>query len=151
SIQAELLQDWTNLKTTMEKIVSEMPDDKFDFKPTPAQQSFGERTVHVTQTNIFLLGALGGKAEKPTFDPKATGKAAALKGMNDSFDYGTALIKELNDATIMQAVAMPPRFLGPSSRARIVWFLMEHTWDIYGQMAVYLRLSGKVPPASQRP
>jgi hypothetical protein len=52
---------------------------------------------------------------------------------------------------MLQAAPMAPRFLGPSSRARIVYFLIGHTWDIYGQMAVYLRLNGKVPPASQRP
>ena len=42
-------------------------------------------------------------------------------------------------------------FLGPSTRARVVYFAMGHTWDTYGQMAVYLRLNGLVPPASQRP
>jgi uncharacterized damage-inducible protein DinB len=151
SIQAELLKDWTDLKATMDKIANEMPEDKFGAKPTEAQQTFGERTVHVAQVNIGLLGALGGKAAKPAFDPKATTKAAAIKAMDDSFDYGTALIKEQTDATMLQAVAMPPRFLGPSSRARVVYFLIGHTWDIYGQMAVYLRLNGKVPPASQRP
>jgi hypothetical protein len=151
SMQAELLKDWTDLKTTMDKIVNEMPADKFDFKPTPAQETFGQRTMHVAQANVGLLGALGGKAPKPTIDPKATSKAAVMKALDDSFDYGTALIKELNDSTIMQAAPMPPRFLGPSSRARMVWTLIGHTWDIYGQMAVYLRLNGKVPPASQRP
>ena len=151
SIQAELLMDWSNLKTTMDKIANEMPDDKYDFKPTPAQQSFGERTVHIAQVNVGLLALLGGNAPKPIIDAKATTKAAAIKAMDDSFDYGTALIKAQTDQTMMQAVAMPPRFLGPSSRARIVYFLIGHTWDIYGQMAVYLRLNGKVPPASQRP
>jgi hypothetical protein len=151
SIQAELIKDWTGLKTTMDKIVAEMPDDKFGFKPTPAQQNFGERVVHVAQTNVFLGALLGGKAEKPKIDPKATTKADATKAMDDSFDYLTASIKEQTDATMMQAVAMPPAFLGPSSRTRIVYTLIGHTWDIYGQMAVYLRLSGKVPPASQRP
>ena len=145
------MKDWTDLKTTMDKIVNEMPEDKFGFKPTEPQQSFAERTVHIATVNVGLLGALGGKAAKPTVDAKATTKAAALKAMDDSFDYGTALIKEQTDQTMMQAVAMPPRFLGPSSKARVVYFLIGHTWDIYGQMAVYLRLSGKVPPASQRP
>jgi hypothetical protein len=42
-------------------------------------------------------------------------------------------------------------FGGPSTRARVVFFVIGHTWDIYGQMAVYLRLNGLVPPASQRP
>jgi uncharacterized damage-inducible protein DinB len=41
--------------------------------------------------------------------------------------------------------------MGPSSKARIFTFLIGHTWDIYGQMAVYLRLNGVVPPASVRP
>ena len=151
SVQAELLKDWTGLKTTMDKIAAEMPDDKFSFKPTPAQQSFGERVVHVAQVNVGLGGLLGGKAAKPMIDAKATAKAEAIKAMDDSFDYLTASIKEQTDATMMQAVAMPPGFLGPSSRARVVYTLLGHTWDIYGQMAVYLRLSGKVPPASQRP
>jgi uncharacterized damage-inducible protein DinB len=151
SIQAELLMDWSSLKTTMDKIANEMPDNKFDFKPTPAQQSFGERTVHIAQVNVALLGLLGGNAPKPNIDAKATTKAAAIKAMDNSFDYGTALIKAQTDQTMMQGVAMPPPFLGPSSRARIVYFLIGHTWDIYGQMAVYLRLNGKVPPASQRP
>jgi len=44
-----------------------------------------------------------------------------------------------------------PEPLGPSSKARVIYFLLGHTWDIYGQMAVYLRLNGIVPPRSDRP
>ena len=40
---------------------------------------------------------------------------------------------------------------GPSTRARVFSSLIGRTWDIYGQMAVYLQLNGGVPPASQRP
>ena len=65
SIQGELLKDWTDLKTTMDKIVNEMPEDKFGFKPTPAQQTFAERAMDVTQANVGLLGSLGGRAAKP--------------------------------------------------------------------------------------
>jgi hypothetical protein len=42
------------------------------------------------------------------------------------------------------------RFMGPSVRARVVYYVIGHTWDIYGQMVVYLRLNGITPPASQR-
>ena len=62
-----------------------------------------------------------------------------------------ALIKEFNDQGMLATAPMAPPFLGPSTRARVVYGLLGHTWDIYGQMAVYLRLSGGVPPASQRP
>ena len=71
--------------------------------------------------------------------------------MDDSFDYGIALLNEQTDQTMLAAVPMPPRFLGPSSHARIYTFLIGHTQDIYGQLVVYLRLNGHVPPASQRP
>lgn len=151
SIQAEMLKDWTGLKTTMDKIAAEMPDDKYSFKATPAEQTFGERVAHIAQVNVGILRSLGGKATAPTIDAKATTKADAVKAMDDSFDYGTALLKEQTDQTMLQAVASPPRFLGPSSSARIYTFLVGHTWDIYGQLAVYLRLAGGVPPASQRP
>jgi uncharacterized damage-inducible protein DinB len=150
SLQAELLKDWIGLKDTMHKIAAEMPADKYSFKATEAEETFGERTLHVASTNVYFLNLLGGSAAKPTIDPKATSKESALKALDDSFDYGTALLKLQTDQTLLQPVASAPKFMGPSSRARIFAFLAGHTWDIYGQLVVYLRLNGRVPPASQR-
>lgn len=151
TIQADLLKDWTGMKATMDKIAAEMPDDKYTFKSTPAQRDFAAQVMHIATTNVFLVKLLGAKAAAPMINDKATSKADVVKALDASFDYGTEAIKELTDATILQPVAMAPGFLGPSSKARIVYSAIGHTWDIYGQMAVYLRLNGKVPPASQRP
>lgn len=150
TLQGDLLKDWTEMKDTMMKISSAMPEDKFTYKSTPAQRNFGEQVLHVATANVGLLRALGAKAAAPTIDAKATGKAAILKALADSFDYGIAVIKEQTDQTMLQTVQSVP-FLGPSTRARLVYFVLGHAWDIYGQMAVYLRLNGVVPPASQRP
>ena len=136
SIQAEMLKDWTDLKGTMDKIAGAMPEDKFTFKSTPAQRDFGQQVMHVATVNARFLGMVGSKAAAPKIDPNTTGKAATLAAMDASFDYGIAVLKELNDQTILQPAAMPPGFLGPSSRARMFTFLIGHTWDIYGQMAV---------------
>jgi uncharacterized damage-inducible protein DinB len=149
SIQTEMLKDWSDLGTTMAKIASEMPADKYDFKATPPEQSYGERVLHIAQANVRFLKTVGGTATAPTIDANATTKVAAMKAMADSFDYGTALLKQQTDQTMLQAVTAP--FIGSSSRARVYTFLIGHTWDIYGQLAVYLRLNGHVPPASQRP
>jgi len=151
SIQAEMLKDWASLKDTMNKIANAMPEEKFTFKATPAERTYGEQVMHVAQINARFLGLVGSKATAPVIDAKATGKAATIKAMDDSFDYGTAVLKEQTDQTMVQGAAMPPGFLGPSTRARMFTFLIGHTWDIYGQMAVYLRLSGVTPPASVRP
>jgi uncharacterized damage-inducible protein DinB len=149
SIQAEMLKDWSALKDTMTKIANEMPEDKYGYKPTPAQRDFGAQVIHIAQINMRFLAAVGGKTPAPAIDVKAMDKAGAVKAMADSFDYGTALITEQTDQTMLQTVQAP--FIGPSTRTRVMTFLIGHTWDIYGQMAVYLRLNDKVPPASQRP
>ena len=61
---------------------------------------------------------------------------------------GTKVINEFDNMSIQATVQAP--FMGPSTRARVLFFLNSHTQDIYGQMAVYLRLNGIVPPASRR-
>jgi uncharacterized damage-inducible protein DinB len=151
SIQAEMLKDWTDLKATLMKIADAMPPEGYGFRPTPPQETFGRRVVHIgVGANRFLQG-LGSKVPAPVIDANvaAMTKETAMKAMADVFDYGTAILKEQTDQTMLQTVEAP--FLGPSSRARVYTFLIGHTWDLYGQLAVYLRLQGHVPPASQRP
>ena len=151
SLKAEAAGDWTRLKDTMHKISDAMAADKFGYKSTPAQRSYAEQILHVAQTNVFLGKLLGGKGAAPMIDAKATAKDVVIKALDDSFDYVSAAIAEQTDATMGAAIMNPPAFMGPSSRARVVSFLIGHTNDIYGQMVVYLRLNGGVPPASQRP
>lgn len=148
-VKDEVLKDWTGIKDTMLKIASAMPEDKFGFKATPPQRSYGEQLLHIAGANVNFLKPVGGKTPVPTLDLKATSKADILKALEASFDYGTALINEQTDETMMQKVKVP--FIGESTKPRVFYFLSGHAWDIYGQLAVYLRLSGLVPPASQRP
>jgi len=148
SIQAELLKDVTNQKDQMGKIADAMPEDKFGFKSTPAQRSYGEQILHVAGANVMIFKTLGAKAAAPAINQKATGKAEILKALADSYDYGIAALKEQTDQTMLQTV-QGPSFLGTSTRARLSYFVMNHAMDIYGQMAVYLRLNGIVPPASR--
>jgi uncharacterized damage-inducible protein DinB len=150
-VKAEVLKDWADMKASMVKITAEMPEDKFSYKSTPAQRNYGEQALHVAGANLNLLKALGGKAQMPTVDLKATSKAEIIKALEASFDYGTAVLNEQTPESMQEQVKVPPFMGGMSSRARVVYFVMGHTWDIYGQMVVYLRLNGHVPPASQRP
>jgi uncharacterized damage-inducible protein DinB len=149
TVKGDVLKDWTGMKDTMAKLANAMPEDKYTYKPTPAQRDFAQQVLHIAQVNVMLLQLMGGKAAAPMIDGKATKKADVIKAMADSFDYGTALINEQTDQSMLETVQA--RFLGPSTRARLLYFLVGHTWDIYGQMVVYLRLNGGVPPASQRP
>jgi uncharacterized damage-inducible protein DinB len=148
TLQGDLLKDWTSMKDRMAKIADAMPEDKFGFKPTPAQRSFGEQMMHVATANVGLMKVLGAKAEAPTINAKATAKAEILKALSDSYDYGIAAIKEQTNESLVEAV-QGPSFLGSSTRARVVWFTIGHAWDEYGVVTTYLRLNGIVPPASR--
>jgi len=149
SLQADLLKDWQSLKDTMVKIADAMPPDKFDFKPKPEVRSYGEQILHVAGATVMILKAIDPSVAAPAIPAKAATKEEALKALADSFDYGTTLLKAQTNATLGETVA-GPSFLGPSTRARLVYRTMGHTWDEYGVMTVYLRLNGLVPPDSQR-
>ena len=149
SLQQEMLKDWLRMKDTMMMLANEMPEEKYSFKATPAERDFGQQVLHVAGGNVINLKFLGGKATPPAFNRQAKSKAEIMKALADSFDYGAALIEEQTDQSLLETVETN-RVLGPSSRARVIYSVLGHCWDIYGQMVVYLRLNGGVPPASQK-
>ena len=150
SLKADFLKEWAGQKDMLVKIAQAMPAEKYTFKSTSAQRDFAGHVMHIAQINMMVLKTLGGTAAAPAINDKATSKADTIKAMSDSFDYGTALLNEQTDASMAGTIQGPP-WMGPSTRARIYAFLIGHTQDTYGQMVVYLRLNGLVPPASQRP
>ena len=151
TLACDIQTDWESNKGAMVGIASAMPDDKFSFKPTPAQESFAERVMHVVNIDLKIMSTLGGKTPTPTVNAKATSKADAIAALNASMDYGAAVLKEFNDQQLTERVASLP-FMGPTvSRLRVAYFSIAHSQDIYGQLAVYLRLNGVTPPRSARP
>ena len=157
TLSGDILQNWQRMKQTMMRIADAMPDDTFDYASTPEQRTFGEQILHVAGGNVMLMGFLGAEVSGPSVDPRntrtfgytVTAKADILQALSDSFDYGEAALSEFDDDGLLERAAGPP-FLGEPSRVRLVYFVIGHAWDIYGQMAVYLRLNGIVPPASRR-
>jgi hypothetical protein len=157
TLAGDLLRDWTAQKETMMKIGDAMPETKFGFKATPPERSYGEQILHVAGANVMLMKFLGGKSLAPAIDDsdltifglKATSKADVLKALSDSYDYGESVLREFPDAAITQTIK-GPRWIGDATRAKMVYYTLGHAQDIYGQMAVYLRLNGIVPPASRR-
>lgn len=148
AVRADLIKDWERQKATLLAIADAMPEDKFGFKSTPAQRSYAEHIMHVATVNVDILKLVGGQATPPTFTAEsAKTKADILKALGESYDHGIALLNEQTDATITGTIEAA--FLGPSTRARVFWFLLGHSMDTYGQLAVYLRLNGIVPPASR--
>jgi len=148
TVRGDLIKDWERQKAQLMAIADAMPEDRFGYKSTPAQRSYAEQIMHIATVNVNILKLVGGQVTPPTFTAEsATTKAEILAALGESYDYGIALLNEQTDDSIMGTVEAA--FLGPSTRARVFWFLAGHSMDIYGQMAVYLRLNDIVPPASR--
>ena len=155
NLVCEIEHDWSRNNVMIYGLASAMPEDKFNYKPTPAQQSFGERVLHAAQVNLVLLQSLGAKSPAPTVDANATSKAASMAALQRVGDYGVAVIRELGEQGLVARIDSPGPmafFMGPRlSRQRVLYFLMTHSQDTYGQLVVYLRLNGITPPASRQP
>jgi hypothetical protein len=155
SLACEIENDWSRNNVLIYGLANAMPEDKYGYKPTPAQQSFGERVLHAAQVNLMLLQALGAKAPAPSVDANATSKSASMAALQRVGEYGVAVIRELGEQGLQTRIDSPGPvgfFMGPKvSRQRILYFLMTHSQDTYGQLVVYARLNGVTPPASRQP
>ena len=151
----EVEHDWSRNNVLIDGLANAMPEEKYGFKPTPAQQSFGERVLHAAEVNLMLLQALGAKTPAPSIDLKVTSKAATMAALERVGSYGVAVIKELGEEGLRAQIDSPGPiqwFMGPKvSRQRVLYFLMTHSQDTYGQLVVYARLNGIIPPASRQP
>ncbi len=156
TLSAELLQDWRTMKERMLRIADAMPADTFDYASTPDQRTFGEQILHIAGANVMLMGFLDAEVSQPTVDLRntrtfgytVTSKPDILQALSASFNYGQTALEEFDNEDLLQTASGPP-FLGQPTRVRLVYFAISHAWNIYGQMAVYLRLNDIVPPASR--
>ena len=128
----------------------EMPADKYSYKPTPAQMSFGDVVAHlIADGNDYLCSAATGM--KSPDRPKFTGadsKDKLVAGLKDSFQFCATAAAGLQDAQLGDSI---PFFGGrKSTRAMAVLITVADWADHYSQMAIYLRLNGLLPPTAKR-
>ena len=134
-----------------------MPEDKFTFAPSNGEfkgvRNFGQQIKHVAAVNYELAAAL--MEQKPPVDigdesgpASVLTKADILKYLNDSFEYVHTAIATVNESNLNGTVRSPFGE-GSVSRIGLVMSVTSHGFDHYGQMVVYLRMNGIVPPASR--
>jgi uncharacterized damage-inducible protein DinB len=145
-----LLDSWNDIGRKLTAMAEDFPEDKYDFKPTPAQRSFAEQLLHAAGANYFFTNAVMGQ-KPPTGDPKRDQyktKAEIVAFVKKAFADGAAAIKAKGDKGMSDVVVDPFEH----QQVRISDFaygFIEHSGEHYGQLVVYYRLSGLVPPESR--
>jgi len=147
-MSTEVKNDYTMVKTNTLKMADKMPDANYSFKPTPEIRSFGEAIAHVADAQMAMCGAVKGEMKRGDAASK-TSKADLTAALKASFDYCDGVYNSMTDADGAQTVKM---FGQDRSKLSVLYFNVEHDNEMYGTMAVYLRLKGIVPPStSDRP
>ena len=153
---ATVVQWFTMIEQSFISLADAMPAEKYDFKPTSGKfenvRTFAEQVKHVACANFAFFNqiekitppaecALGGP------NPAKT-KAELMKYLRESFEYAQRVLKTMTSANALEPVSGP--YGGDSTRLGITTLAVWHASDHYGQLVVYLRMNGIVPPASQR-
>lgn len=146
-----------NLEEEFVPAAEAMPEDKFAFAPTNGEfkgvRTFGQQIKHVAAVNYELGAAI--LEEKPPVDigdesgpASVTTKTAIIKYLKDSFVYVHKAVQTINEKNLIETVRSPFGE-GKVSRLGLATSVAWHGYDHYGQMVVYLRMNGIIPPASR--
>jgi len=174
---AELSRDETPAKAIMRTFefqeydvrsaAEAMPEDKWDHRPVQTGQfknekpqfgpsevrTFAEQVKHVACSNFAFAAELDGAKPPEACDKGgpslAHTRAELLTYLRDSF---AALNKSLNAITVKNMFdPMHGPYATPNTRLGLAAICVWHAADHYGQMVLYLRMNGIVPPSSRNP
>jgi hypothetical protein len=124
-----------------------MPEDKYGFKPTPQQMSFGHLIEHIASSNYFLCSKLAGEAPPKQQATEKDGKAKLTAAVKDSFDYCSGVLNKLTDSRLGEPVELFGGIKG--TKATALLYLTSGWADHYSAEAMYLRLNGLKPPTAK--
>ena len=146
---------WENIAHGFTALAEAMPEDKWNFKPTQGKfdnvRTFGEQVKHVACGNEAWAKKIKGEKKLPERcdlggpNPART-KAEIIGYLHQSIRMMDDAIATTN-ANNLQEV-LPGPYFGDTRLAGLnaaLWHISDH----YGQLVVYLRMNGLVPPGSQ--
>jgi hypothetical protein len=128
--------------------IEAMPADKFSYKPTPEQMTFGHLAAHITDGNYYFCANAGDVPRPKTEELKGTeGKDKLVAAVKASFEFCNTALAKADDSKLNDNITW---FDGkPRARAWAAIGLASSWADHYAMAAMYLRLNGLLPPSAQ--
>jgi hypothetical protein len=126
----------------------EMPADKYGFKPTPAQMSFGEVIGHIAAGSDALCSSIAGVTPpKRSALNAGAQKEKLVARLREAFQFCQSALAKVEDSKLGEKISY---FGDDASRAQVMVAAAEEWAGHYSQLAVYLRLNGLLPPTARR-
>lgn len=124
-----------------------MPADKYSYKPTAAQWTFGKIIAHMAGDNRITCSAIAGTAPEKSPEPSATAsKAELVSALENSLTFCEQAVAKVDDKMLGDSVT----YYGQrATRVSPLIGLVEDWSDHYSQLAGYLRLNNVLPPTAK--
>jgi uncharacterized damage-inducible protein DinB len=141
------------IRRNIAEAAENMPAEDYAFRPTPQVRSFGELLGHIANANfLFCSLASGASSPSTTNLEKLSGKAAMVKAVLESLAYCDTVYDATTDSNFNQPATVAG--LGnrptPTIRGAVLIFNTTHNNEHYGNIVLYMRLKGHVPPSTAR-
>ena len=129
--------------------VEAMPADKFNYKPTADQMTFGHLVAHMAETNYLLCSKAAAVPAPKDEEVKDTdSKDKLVAGLRASFDFCSDALTKMDDSKLAETTEIFPGRQGSRAGASLI---LAGTWaDHYAEAAMYLRLIGVLPPTAKK-
>ncbi|HET9372568.1 MAG TPA: DinB family protein [Vicinamibacterales bacterium] len=152
NLQGQIRNITRNLRAAMDA----MPEADYGFKPVPEVRSFAGSAAHTVASYYGYCANLTGKpgnVDNKTLESTLTTKAEILK----SFDEAIAYCNQFTATPSSILEVYPATSRGPDGstgkieveKGGLMGNFIGHSNEMYGYLAMYLRLKGIVPPTSK--
>ncbi len=136
-----------HVKNILIRSAEKVPEDDYNFKPTPAVRSFGQIIGHVADAQyLFCSIALDEKNPAPKIEQTKTSKTDLIAALKEAFAYCDKAYESMTDAGGTQMVKL---FGSDVPKLDVLTVNNMHSMEHYGNLVTYMRLKNIVPPTSE--
>ncbi|HEX4564991.1 MAG TPA: DinB family protein [Vicinamibacterales bacterium] len=140
-----------NIRRNLAEAAAAMPEDEYPFRPTPQVRSFAQVIGHAINANFFFCSQVKGEKSPGTQDyEKVADKAALVKALDTALAYCDDAYQATTDANFQTLTKVVPPGKSETPRGMLLMFNTSHNEEHYGNLVVYIRLKGHVPPSTAR-
>ena len=144
----EMVAGWQRAVTDILDVAEAMPEAKYDYKPTPEVATFRDQLVHLPGVAQRFIDTANG-TKSASDHHKSMSKAETIAHLKQTFLTGQQMLGALSDAQLLEPVKFP---FGDRMVTRFTFWQgpLYQVRNHHGQLIVYLRMNGIVPPTTAR-
>jgi len=147
----DYLAELARAESQLSELGEAIPEEAYSFRPTPEIWPLAQQYLHIASTNYGYLRRYAGVT--PPVDPATltvenyATRAAVLAALKQSFEFMRTNVEKLSEADFARQVGPPAT---PVSLRAAYLRVLSHAYHHLGQIIIYARLKGVVPPWTAR-